>query len=106
MLAEKTVQEFLTAPVLLLRRLFGEGASGTAGAARPSAEGRPRPPSTRCAPSGAHAPEKKFSYPEGGCAALKTAMKIRLRHGWLRPAIRSKQSVFNAAAVSFSRRRP
>ena len=106
MLAEKTVQEFLTAPVLFLRRLFGEGASGTAGAEGRLPNGRPRPPSTRCAPSGAHAPEKKFSYPEGGCAALKTAVKTRLRHGWLRPAIRSKQSVFNAAAVSFSRRRP
>ena len=96
MLAEKTVQEFLTASVLLLRRLFGEGASGTAGAARPSAEGRPRP--------------KRNSvivfYGKVGCTALKTAMKTRLRHGWLRPAIRSKQSVFNAAAVSFSRRRP
>ena len=52
---------------------------------------------------------KKFVivfYGKVGCTALKTAMKICLRHGWLRPAIRSKQSVFNAAAVSFSRRRP
>ena len=39
-----------------------EGESGTAGAARPSAcltAGRPRPPSTRCAPTGAHSPKKR-----------------------------------------------
>lgn len=82
--AEKTVQEFLTAPVLLLRRLFGEGASGTAGAEGRLPSGRPRPPSTRCALSGAHAPKKKFVivfYGKVGCTALKTAMKIRFRHG-------------------------
>ena len=55
--AEKTVQEFLTAPVLLLRRLFGEGASGTAGAEGRLPSGRPRPPSTRCAAPDAHAPK-------------------------------------------------
>ena len=61
-----------------------EGASGTAGAEGRLPNGRPRPPSTRCALSGAHAPEKKFVivfYGKVGCTALKTAMKIRFRHG-------------------------
>ena len=62
MLAEKTVQEFLTAPVLLLRRLFGEGASGTAGAEGRLPSGRPRPPSTRCAAPDAHRAQKEIRY--------------------------------------------
>ena len=89
MLAEKTVQEFLTAPVLLLRRLFGEGASGTAGAEGRLPSGRPRPPSTRCAAPDAHAPKMLILLSKQFAAAVFDLKKSRVS-----PAFRTKNIIF------------
>ena len=94
MLAEKTVQEFLTAFVLLLRRLFGEGASGTTGAEGRLPSGRPRPPSTRCAPSGAHAPEMLILLSKQFAAAV---FDLKKKQGF--PCFSDEKYYFPSAAA-------
>ena len=94
--AEKTVQEFLTAPVLLLRRLFGEGASGTAGAEGRLPSGRPRPPSTRCAAPDAHAPKMLILLSKQFAAAV---FDLKKKQGF--PCFSDEKYYFpNAAAVT------
>ena len=66
------------------------------GGRRPSAEGRPRPPSTRCAPSGAHAPKMLILLSKQFAAAV---FDLKKKQGY--PCFSDEKYYFpNAAAVT------